>query len=105
MKVEKPIPHLRINAKSEQSCPIYILPTDPLKLVFGFVGDKEHRFVDGTSDRFRKVYLDSVGNDKFANISSVAKSLSRAKIFLGNRIILSIKWIYTAARIGRIYYN
>ena len=46
--------------KNEDSCPIFKLSNDELKLVFGYAGEKQYGFVGYVSDRFHHIYLDAL---------------------------------------------
>ena len=45
--------------KNEESCPIYKLSNDELKLIFGYAGEKQYRCVACVSYIFHQVYLDT----------------------------------------------
>ena len=68
--------------KNEDSCPIYKLSNDELKLVFGYIGDKQYRFVAGTSYRFHQVYLDTFGGEALTSIVNAVASVSCAAMCL-----------------------
>jgi len=64
-------PHIHAadnKCKNEDSCPIYKLSNDELQHIFGYVGDRQYGFVAGTSYRFRKVYLETFGNETLTSI-------------------------------------
>jgi len=68
--------------KNEDSCPIFKLSNDELKLVFDYVGEKQYGFVVCVSDRFQHVYLDTFRGETLTSITSAAVSPSRAKFCL-----------------------
>ena len=50
--------------KNEDSCPLYKLSNhDELKLIFGYAGENQYRFVACVSDRFHHMYLDTFGGE------------------------------------------
>jgi len=67
---------------NEDSCPIFELSNDELKLVFGYVGEKQYGFVAYVSDRFHHVYLDTFGGETLTSIKSAAVFPSGAKLCL-----------------------
>jgi len=68
--------------KNEDSCPIFKLWNDELKLVFGYAGEKQYRFVACVSDRFYHVYLEKFGGETLTSIKSAAVSPSRTELCL-----------------------
>ena len=62
--------------KNEDSCPLYKLSNDELKLIFGYAGEMQYRFVAGVSDRFHQVYVDTFGGEPSTSIESKAVSPS-----------------------------
>ena len=62
--------------KNENSCPMYKLSNDELKHIFGYVGEKQFKFVACASDRFWHVYLDMFGGETLTSIKSAAVSPS-----------------------------
>ncbi len=68
--------------KNANSCPIFKLSNDELKLVFGYVGENQYGFVACVSDRFHQVYLETFGDETATSIESAAVSVSRAQLCL-----------------------
>ena len=68
--------------KNEDSCPLYKLSNDVLKLIFGSVGENNYRFVACTSYRFSQVYLDTFGGETSTSIDSALASVSCAALYL-----------------------
>ena len=68
--------------KNEDSCPIFKLSNDELKLIFGYAGEKQYGFVACNSDRFHHVYRDTFGGETLTNIRSAAVSPSLAELCL-----------------------
>ena len=93
--------------KNEDSCPIFnTLSNDELKLIFGYVGEKQYGFVACVSDRFHDVYLDTFGGETLTSITSAAVSRSRAELCLGievsNNITHARPLFQAAARCGKL---
>ena len=68
--------------KNEDSCPIYKLSDDELKLIFGNVGEMQYRFVACTSYHFHQAYLDTFGREALTSIKSAVASVSCAAVWL-----------------------
>ena len=68
--------------KNEDSCPIFKLSNDELKLIFGYMGEKQYGFVACVSDRFHHVCLDTFGGEALTSIRSAAVLLSLAELCL-----------------------
>ena len=68
--------------ENEDSCPIYKLSNDELKLIFGYVGKKKYRFVACTSCSFHQVYLDTFQGEALTCIKSSVASVSCAALCL-----------------------
>jgi hypothetical protein len=68
--------------KNSDSCPIFKLSNDELKLVLGYVGENQYGFV-AFSERFLQVYHKKFGDDTSTSIESAAMSVSRAQLCLG----------------------
>ena len=74
--------------KNEDSCLIFNkLSNDELKLIFGYVGEKQYGFVVCVSDRFHDVYIDTFRGETLTSISSAAVSQSRAELCLGIEVL------------------
>jgi hypothetical protein len=73
--------------ENEDSCPIFKLSNDELKLVFGYAGENQYGFVACASDRFIQVYLDTFGGERLTSIESAAVSASRAQLCLGTEML------------------
>jgi len=67
--------------KNEDSCPIHKLSNDELKLIFGYVGENNYRFVACASYRFHQVYLDKFG-EALTSIEKALVSVSCAAVCL-----------------------
>ena len=68
--------------KNEDSCPLYKLSNDELKLIFGYVGKMQYRFVACTSYRFHQVYLDTSGGEVLTSFKGAVASVSCAALCL-----------------------
>ncbi len=68
--------------RNEDSCPIYKLSNDELKLIFGYVGKMQYRFVACTSYRFHQVYLDTSGGEVLTSFKGAVASVSCAALCL-----------------------
>ena len=68
--------------KNEDSCAIYKLSNDELKLIFGYIGEGQYGFVACASYRFHQVYLYTFGNDTVTSIRNAAVSISYAQLCL-----------------------
>ena len=64
--------------KNEDSCLLYKLSNDALKLIFGYVGKRQYRCVACASDRFHQVYLDTFGGEALTSFKSAVASVSCA---------------------------
>ncbi len=73
---------IRKQQKNDDSCPLYKLSNDELKLIFGSVGENNYRFVACTSYRFSQVYLDTFGGETLTSIDSALASVSCAALCL-----------------------
>jgi hypothetical protein len=62
--------------KNEDSCPIFKLSNDELKLVLGYAGEKQYRFVACVSDRFHHAYRETFGGETPTSMKSAAVSPS-----------------------------
>ena len=69
--------------ENTESCPIFKLSNDELKLVFGYVGENQYSFVACVSDRFHEVYLETLRDETSTSIESAAVSVSCAQLCLG----------------------
>jgi len=69
----------RIN---EDFCPLYKQSNDILKLIFGYAGEKNYRFVACTSSRFHQVYLETFRGETSTSIESAVASVSCAAVCL-----------------------
>ena len=79
---------------------MYKLSNDELlKLIFGYVGEKNYRFVACMSYRFQQVYLDTFGGEALTTIRNVAVSVSCAKVYFVTEPPEAI--FETAARDGK----
>ena len=90
--------------KNEESCPIYKLSNDELKLIFGYAGEMQYCFVARASDRFKKS-IETFGNETLTSFRNVTVSMSRAKLCLDNERLSwnnKIKLFNTAARDGKL---
>ena len=67
---------------NEDSCPLYKLPIDLLKLIVGYVGENHYRLVACTSDRLHKVYAEIFVDDTWTSFENVVVSLSCMKLCL-----------------------
>ena len=89
--------------KNEESCPLFKLSNDELKLIFGYAGEKQYRFLACVSDRFHHVYLDMFG-ETLTSIENAALSPSRAELCLDmeGSYTLAESLFNTAARNGKL---
>ena len=81
-KIEEDSSAKKRKESNEDSCPLYKLSNDELKLIFGSVGENNYRFVACTSYRFSQVYLDTFGGETSTSIDSVLASVSCAALYL-----------------------
>ena len=86
--------------KNEESCPLYKVSNDELKLILGYVGEENYRFVACTSYRFHQVYLDAFGGEALTSIRNAAVSVSCAKLCLDTEEPEAL--FETAARDGKL---
>ena len=49
--------------ENEDSCPIFKLSNNELKLIFGYAGENQYGFVACVSDRFHQAYLETFGGE------------------------------------------
>jgi hypothetical protein len=68
--------------ENTDSCTIFKLSNDELKLVLGYVGENQYGFV-AFSERFLQVYHKKFGDDTSTSIESAAMSVSRAQLCIG----------------------
>ena len=68
--------------ENEESCAIYKLPKDELKLIFEYIGGKNYRFIACTSYRFQKVYLAAFAEEALTSIRNAAVSVSCTQLYL-----------------------
>ncbi len=69
--------------KNSDSCPIFKLSNDELKLVLGYVGDNQYGFVACVSERFHQVYHEMFEGETSTSIeTSAAVSVSCAQLCL-----------------------
>ena len=81
-KIEEDSSAKKRKRMNEDSCLIYKLSNDVLKLIFGSVGENNYRFVACTSYRFSQVYLDTFGGETLTSIDSALASVSCAALYL-----------------------
>ena len=67
---------------NEDSSVIYGLSDDVLKHCFGYDGSKQYGFVAGTSDKFRKVYLETFEKETLTSIDKATASIACAEMCL-----------------------
>ena len=68
--------------KNEDSCQLYKLSNDELKLIFGYVGEDQYRFVACVSCKFHQVYLTTFGGKTLTSIVNAVASVSCAAVCL-----------------------
>ena len=92
--------------ENTESCLIFKLSNDELKLVFGYVGENQYSFVACVSDRFHEVYLETFRDETSTSIKSAAVSVSCAQLCLGterpNCDTRAIKLFQAAAKNGQL---
>ena len=81
-KIEEDSSAKKRKESNEDSCPLYKLSNDELKLIFGSVGENNYRFVACTSYRFSQVYLDTFGGETSTSIDNALASVSCAALYL-----------------------
>jgi len=72
-----------LKEENADSCPIFILSNDELKLVFGYVGEKQYGFVACISYRFHQVYLETFRDETSTSINNAVVSVPRVQLCLG----------------------
>ena len=68
--------------KNEASCLYNLLNDEVNKLIFGYVGEKNYRFVARTSYRFHQVYIDTFGGEALTSKTNAVASVSCVSVCL-----------------------
>ena len=78
---------------NDQYCPIFALSNECLRLIVGYAGEKQYRFVACTSYRFHQVCLETFGGKALTSIKNSLVSVSCAELYLDSVEYVPSSWV------------